>query len=351
LTWQIVFVQFAESPQKQKLQTKQKVDCRLGDLVKQKQDKMHQNKHQNKNPQHEPVLLEQVLQYLDPKAGESYLDLTAGYGGHARAVLERTGSPSGAVLVDRDPNAVQVLREEFPDTGLVNIRQQDFLTASQELLAEGRQFDLILADLGVSSPHLNEGKRGFAINSTGPLDMRMDTSQELTAQTIVNTFSEADLSDILKRYGEEPKAKQIAHAIVEARPLQSTDQLAAIAARAWPGRSRVHPATRTFQALRIAVNDELGQLERGLPLWFELLKPGGRIAVISFHSLEDRLVKRALQEVSGNRYDAELRALTKSPAVATSTETVFNPRARSAKLRAAAKINKKGNADAYPGKK
>lgn len=300
---------------------------------------MHQNKHQNKNTRHEPVLLEEVLRYLDPRAGESYLDLTAGYGGHARAILERTGTGSLNVLVDRDENAGRVLRKEFADE-TTSIRQQDFLTATRELLADKRQFDLILADLGVSSPHLNEGKRGFAINSTGPLDMRMDESQELTAESIVNTYSEAQLSDILRRYGEEPKANRIARMIVEARPLSTTDQLAAIAAKAWPGRSRVHPATRTFQAVRIAVNDELGQLEQGLPLWFELLKPGGRIAIISFHSLEDRLVKQALQEVSGNRYDAELRLLTKRAAVATSNETVFNPRARSAKLRAAAKIKK-----------
>lgn len=303
---------------------------------------MHQNKHQNKNTRHEPVLLGEVLKYLDPQAGESYLDLTAGYGGHAREILERTGNRAQAVLVDRDENAARILRKEFPD-GPVSIRQQDFLAASKELLAEGRRFDLILADLGVSSPHLNEGKRGFAINSTGPLDMRMDQSQELTAETITNTYSEADLSDILKRYGEEPKAKRIARAIVEARPLRTTDELAAVAAKAWPGRSRIHPATRTFQALRIAVNDELGLLERSLPLWFELLRPGGRIAVISFHSLEDRLVKQAMQEVAGDRYDAELKLLTKSPATATSNETVFNPRARSAKLRAAAKIKKKGN--------
>jgi 16S rRNA (cytosine1402-N4)-methyltransferase len=298
---------------------------------------MHQNKHQNTTKRHEPVLLDEVLRYLDPRAGESYLDLTAGYGGHARAVLARTHGQ--AVLVDRDERAVEVLQELFPER-TVSLRQQDFLTASRELLAEKRQFDLILADVGVSSPHLNEGKRGFAINSTGPLDMRMDQSQELTAETIVNTYSEADLSDILRRYGEEPKADRIAEAIAGARPLRTTDQLAAIAARAWPGRSRVHPATRTFQALRIAVNDELGQLERSLPLWFELLRPGGRIAVISFHSLEDRLVKRALQDVSGDRYDAELRLLTKRAVTAASTETVFNPRARSAKLRAAVKIKK-----------
>ncbi|MEK7594830.1 MAG: 16S rRNA (cytosine(1402)-N(4))-methyltransferase RsmH [Patescibacteria group bacterium] len=303
---------------------------------------MHQNKHQNKHKQHVPVLLEEVLQYLDPKAGESYLDLTAGYGGHAKEILERTGSLTQSVLVDRDNNAINVLREEFgPDT--VDLRQSDFLTVTQELIAEGRQFDLILADLGVSSPHLNEGKRGFAINQNGPLDMRMDQSQELTAETIVNTYSEAALVDILQRYGEEPKAKQIANLIVTNRPFGSTDELAAIGSKAWTGYSRVHPATRTFQALRIAVNDELGLLEKSLPLWFDLLADGGRIAIISFHSLEDRLVKQALQEVAGERYDADLRLLTKRPATASPSELVFNPRARSAKLRAAVKIKKKGN--------
>ena len=311
---------------------------------------MHQNKHQNKHKQHVPVLLDEVLQYLDPKNGESYLDLTAGYGGHAREVLERTGSLTQSVLVDRDNNAINVLREEFgPNT--VDLRQSDFLTATQELIAEGRQFDLILADLGVSSPHLNEGKRGFAINQNGPLDMRMDQSQALTAETIVNTYSEAALVDILQRWGEEPKAKQIANLIVANRPFGSTDELAAIGSKAWPGYSRVHPATRTFQALRIAVNDELGLLEQSLPLWFELLAEGGRIAIISFHSLEDRLVKKALQEVAGERYDADLRLLTKRPATASPSELVFNPRARSAKLRAAVKIKKKGNTNAYPGKK
>lgn len=306
---------------------------------------MHQNKHQNTYKQHEPVLLEQVLQYLDPQAGESYLDLTAGYGGHARAVRERTGSLTPIVLVDRDRHAIEVLRSEFNDKS-VELRQQDFLTASRELIAEGRQFNLILADLGVSSPHLNEGKRGFAINSNGPLDMRMDQTQELTAETIANSYSEAQLTDLLKRYGEEPKAARIAQAIIRARPLRTTDELAAIAKQVWPGRSRIHPATRTFQALRIAVNDELGLLEHSLPIWFDLMAPGGRIAIISFHSLEDRLVKRALQDVAGEGYDAELQLLSKSPVLATPNEIVFNPRARSAKLRAAVKIKKKGNANA-----
>jgi 16S rRNA (cytosine1402-N4)-methyltransferase len=308
-------------------------------LQKQKQVKMHQNKNQNK--QHVPVLLEEVLQYLDPKSGESYLDLTAGYGGHASAILERTGSLTQAVLVDRDPKAAQVLQEKYG--GKAGVRQTDFLTASQELGAEKRQFDLILADLGVSSPHLNEGSRGFSIASNGPLDMRMDQTQPLTAQTIVNTYSERELTDLLRRYGEEPKAGQIARAIIGRRPVLTTAELAEIAKRAWPGKSRVHPATRTFQALRIAVNDELGQLEQALPLWLDMLAPGGRIAVISFHSLEDRLVKQALQERAGERYDADLRLLSKRPVTAQPSELVFNPRARSAKLRAAVKIKKKGN--------
>lgn len=303
---------------------------------------MHQNKHQNKQERHVPVLLDEALRYLDPKTGETYLDLTAGYGGHAAAVLERTGNPAQAVLVDRDQESVQVLTGKFAG-GNVQIRHQDFWTASQELREQNRQFDLILADLGVSSPHLNEGRRGFSIKFGGPLDMRMDQSQALTAAAIVNSYSEAELADILRRYGEEPKARHIARAIAANRPFTSTDQLAATVAKAWRVRSRIHPATRTFQALRIAVNDELTLLEQSLPLWIELLAPGGRLVVISFHSLEDRLVKQALQVAAGDRYDAELRVLTKRPVTATPSEIVHNPRARSAKLRAAVKIKKKGN--------
>lgn len=298
--------------------------------------------HQNHNKLHEPVLLDEVLQYLDPKAGESYLDLTAGYGGHAREVLASTHEPRQAVLIDRDRKAIAELHEKFGAEG-ADIRQQDFLAGSRNLLAQGRQFDLILADLGVSSPHLNEGNRGFAINQDGPLDMRMDQVQTLTAEQVVNSYSEADLTAILRRYGEEPKAAQIARNIVQSRPLSTTGQLAAAASRAWPGHSRIHPATRTFQAIRIAVNDELGQLEQALPVWFELLAPGGRIAIISFHSLEDGIVKRALAEVSGNRYDAELQLLNKRPVMAGPSELVSNPRARSARLRAAVKNKKKGN--------
>ena len=298
---------------------------------------MHQNKHQNTS-KHIPVLVDEVIQLLDPKAGESYLDLTAGYGGHAALILEKTQKPELAVLVDRDTHAIKELQQQFGASG-VTLRHEDFFSASKALAEEGKQFDAILADLGVSSPHLNEADRGFALQLEGPLDMRMDQKQSLTAEVVVNTYSEAALADILWRYGEEPKARQIARLIVGNRPFSSTTKLASVVAKAWPGRSRIHPATRTFQALRIAVNDELGLLERSLPIWLQLLKPGGRIAVISFHSLEDGIVKRVFSEVSGERYDANFRLLTKRPVTASPHELVLNPRARSAKLRAAAKIN------------
>jgi 16S rRNA (cytosine1402-N4)-methyltransferase len=312
---------------------------------------MHQNKHQNTDIQHQPVLRDEVMAALRPQAGETYLDLTAGYGGHASAVLAASDNYAGSVLVDRDTQAVAELRRRFADRD-VDIRHQDFLTASRELLAEDRQFKLILADLGVSSPHLNTDTRGFAIRSDGPLDMRMDQSQALNAEQIVNGYSRERLAGILAEYGEEPKAKQIAQLIVDNRPFHSTGELAAVVARAWPGHSRVHPATRTFQAVRIAVNDELRLLEDSLPLWVQLLAPAGRIAVISFHSLEDRLVKQAFRTASGDRFDAELQLLTKRPITASSSEIVHNPRARSAKLRAAVKINtQKGNTHADSGKK
>ena len=254
--------------------------------------------------------------------------------------MARTGKPEKALLVDRDQEAVTNLGEKFGKEAAKGpeIRQSDFLTVSHELIAVKRKFDLILADLGVSSPHLNEAARGFSIARNGPLDMRMDQSQNLTAETIVNTYSEADLANILREYGQEPKARQIARNVIAERPLRTTGQLAAIVAKAWPGKSRNHPATRTFQALRIAVNDELGQLETSLPLWLKMLNPGGRIAVISFHSLEDRIVKQFLLDHAGDTYDSELKLLTKKPVTASINEIVSNPRARSAKLRAAAKI-------------
>jgi 16S rRNA (cytosine1402-N4)-methyltransferase len=305
--------------------------------------------HQNQDGQpHLPVLIKPVMSVLAPKKGESYLDLTAGYGGHAAAILSRTQAPAKAILVDRDKIAVEALKTRFEGEG-VEIIKSDFYTASQELLAQARQFDLILADLGVSSVHLNIASRGFSFNQEGPLDMRMDQDQQLTAQTIVNNFSEAKLADLIKRYGEDPKSAKIASLIVHNRPIMDTRSLAQIVAKAWPGHHKIHPATRTFQALRIAVNDELEQLRLSLPMWIDMLKPGGRIAIISFHSLEDRLVKGFFQENAGSTYDAKLQVITKHPIAGDQTEIAFNPRARSAKLRAAAKIknNRKGSAHAY----
>lgn len=285
-----------------------------------------------KQKDHIPVLLDEVLDILQPANGERYLDLTAGYGGHSASILEVT--TSSAVLVDRDINAVKALKEMFEDKN-VSIMHSDFLEATRELEANSEKFDLIFADLGVSSPHLDNSTRGFSLKNDGPLDMRMDQNQELSASDVVNTYSEAELVRILREYGEEPKAKRIAKLIVEHRPFENTLGLANIVAKAWPGYSRVHPATRTFQAIRIAVNDELGQLSKAMPLWLKMLKPGGRLGIISFHSLEDAAVKRFFKENGGDRYDAELKILTKRPISASENELVFNPRARSARLRVA----------------
>jgi len=295
---------------------------------------MHQD---NQNHLHTPVLLQPVLQYLSPRAGETYLDLTGGYGGHAAAVLELTQNYADSVLVDRDSNAIHELVKRFKGRGVATMHA-DFLTASRALQQQGKQFDLILADLGVSSPHLNQASRGFSFAQDGPLDMRMDQSQALTAEQVVNTYSEQELAEIIAKYGEDPKSRQIASLIVRNRPHVTTAGLAKIVAKAWPGHSKVHPATRTFQALRIAVNDELELLRKSLPIWItDLLAPGGRIVVISFHSLEDRIVKEAFKAESGDRYDAQLQILTKRPITGDDTEIVLNPRARSAKLRAACK--------------
>jgi 16S rRNA (cytosine1402-N4)-methyltransferase len=231
------------------------------------------------------------------------------------------------------------LRSRF-DGQDVDIVHDEFLSALERLAGEGRQFDLVMADLGVSSPHLNRSDRGFSFSSPGPLDMRMDQRQPLTADHLVNRLTAADLAKILRDYGQEAKASAIARAVVAARPVNDTGQLAAIisdAAGFKARRGRIHPATKSFQAIRIAVNDELTQLRDGLPLMLEVLSPGGRMAVISFHSLEDRLVKNFLADNAGANYDAQLEILTKRPVTAGRDEIASNPRARSAKLRVARK--------------
>lgn len=290
----------------------------------------------NPNSPHIPVLLQEVLKFLNPSLGDNYLDLTAGYGGHANAVLGCTLNSKGMTLVDRDHSAIDYLRKQaqFADSEIINT---DFLEASK--FAQGRhsQYDMILADLGVSSVHLDNADRGFSFKNDGPLDMRMDQSQSISAETIINSYTESDIETLIRKYGEDPHSKKIAKVIVERRPFASTGELAQIIARSLPGYSRVHPATRTFQAFRIAVNKELQQIQEALPIWDSMLLPGGRLVVISFHSLEDRIVKDYLKSNSGDTYDATLRLVTKKPVTASRDELVLNPRARSAKLRAACK--------------
>ena len=288
-------------------------------------------------PHHVPVLLEATLRELAPKAGESYLDLTAGYAGHATAVLEKTNNYLESVLVDRDDYAIAHL-QHMADQG-VRLMHTDFVSAAKQLCEEGRTFDIILIDLGVSSPQLDQGERGFSFSHNGPLDMRMDRRSGKTAADLVNTASTKQLSAIINEYGEEPytQARSIAENIVANRPFADTETLAAVIKQNYRGRQgKIHPATRTFQALRIAVNDELGQVKTVLRLLPQLLNEGGRVGVISFHSLEDRLVKRSFKFQTNSGYEAELDVLTKKP-ISGATEDVHNPRSRSAQLRVAVK--------------
>jgi 16S rRNA (cytosine1402-N4)-methyltransferase len=292
----------------------------------------HNNHHNNS---HIPVLLDAVIDVLKPKKGEKYLDLTAGYGGHAKEVLSYVGASSNLTLVDRDEQAIDAL-QELKDSG-ARVIKNDFLHAAQNLNEEAERFDLILMDVGVSSPHLDKPERGFSFQNEGPLDMRMDQSSGLTASELIDSLNEDQLYRIIREYGQEPRARVIAKAIVAARPLSTTLELSELVEKTIGRRGRMHPATRTFQALRIAVNDELRQLADTLPLTLELLKPGGRLAVISFHSLEDRIVKKFFRAESEGGYEATLKLITKKP-ISGVTEDVLNRRARSAKLRAVIKI-------------
>ena len=293
--------------------------------------------HTSELPIHVPVLLEATLDYLEPKEGDSYLDLTAGYGGHAGRFLTITKNYSDATLVDRDSNAIKAL-QSFSKSG-VRLLHTDFVSAARLLMEEGKQFDRIVIDLGVSSPQLDKSERGFSFTHNGPLDMRMDNRQEVSAETLVNTSSKDELIRIITTYGEEPIgfARRVADAIISHRPLRETGELAELIKQAYVGKwKKIHPATRTFQALRIAVNQELRQVEELLPLLPRLLRQGGRVGIISFHSLEDRLVKRYFAEQSQAGYEAELAVLTKKP-LAGDIYDVHNPRSRSAKLRVAVK--------------
>ena len=288
-------------------------------------------------PVHVPVLLESVIDMLQPQSGDQYLDLTAGYGGHARAILAKTTNYSESVLVDRDAFALSHLQDlERQGTRTM---EADFVSAARQLIDEGKTFDMILADLGVSSPQLDRQERGFSFRLDGPLDMRMDRREERTAADIVNGYTEQNLVRVITAYGEEPRSRaiKIAKAIVVNRPFTTTAELAETVKQAI-GRtgSKHHPATRTFQSLRIELNRELDLVANILPLLPKLLNKGGRVAVISFHSLEDRLVKRFFKDQLDAGYEAELEMITKKP-IDGSISDVNNPRSRSAKLRAAVK--------------
>jgi len=285
---------------------------------------------------HIPVLQKEVLKYLDPKPNENFIDCTIGEGGHTLAILEKN-KPKGKVLgIDRDPQLCQKLSKfNFDRLTLVN----DSFANLKEIVKRERFKSVsgILFDLGISSWHLEKSGRGFSFLRNEPLDMRYSPQSPLTAEKIVNFWSKSEIEKILREFGEEKFSKKIAQKIIEARklkPIKNTRQLVEVIKSTIPLKyqtKRIHPATRTFQALRIAVNDELGNLEKSLPQVLEILKPGGRLVVISFHSLEDRIVKNFYREPA-------LKILTKKPIRPQKKEIKINPRSRSAKLRAAIKL-------------
>jgi 16S rRNA (cytosine1402-N4)-methyltransferase len=298
---------------------------------------------------HQPVLLPETIEALQPKPGGIYIDGTIGLGGHATALLEAS-APQGQVLgFDQDEEALALARQRLAKFGeRIRLFQANFDQLEQVAKTENiPPVDGILLDLGVSSLQLDRPERGFSFQADGPLDMRMNLAIDQTAADLVNHLAANALADVIYRYGEERHSRRIARAIVAARPLHRTGQLAQVVAKATPskGHQKIHPATRTFQALRIAVNDELGALERVLPQAIRQLEPEGRLAVISFHSLEDRIVKQYFKQEAQDcicppeqlictcHHKATIRILTRRPITASPTETKQNPRARSAKLR------------------
>lgn len=294
---------------------------------------------------HVPVMLQEVLAYLVCRPGGRYLDCTVGQGGFAAAILERCG-PDGMVIgMDRDDDAIAAARQRLRPfearTHLVKTNFSDLKHCLRSLAIE--KVDGVVFDLGVSSVQLDRPERGFSFLADGPLDMRMDRAGGTTAEELVNRLSERDLADVIYRYGEERFARRIARAVVRARerrPLRTTSELVGVITQAVPAsyaHGRIHCATRTFQALRIAVNQELAVLGPAIRDAADVLAPKGRLCVIAFHSLEDRIVKETFRSLS-RRPDARLAVLTKKPRTATEEERSRNPRSRSAKLRAAERL-------------
>jgi 16S rRNA (cytosine1402-N4)-methyltransferase len=306
---------------------------------------------------HIPVLAGELIDLLDPHPGETAVDCTFGGGGHARLIADRLGPTGTLIGIDRDPVAEERFSEiaaELPCR--TRFIRADFVSALAELDAEGLQADLAYLDLGMSSMQVDTWERGFSYAYDAPLDMRMAPEQELTAREIVNEWDERRLARLLREYGEERYANRIARAIARARSgeeLESTQQLVDVIKGAVPVPAQFaggHPARRTFQALRIAVNDELSQLDAALPAVWKVLRPGGRVAAISFHSLEDRLVKRFLADLARGcvcppelpvcvcGHDPEAELLTRRALAPTAGEIEANPRSKSAHLRAARKL-------------
>jgi len=296
--------------------------------------------------EHQPVLLEEVMGFLAPSSSGIYCDATLGLGGHATAILERS-SPDGRLLgIDRDPEALERAATRLGNFGdRVRLIHGRFGSLRELLASEGvSAVDGCLVDLGVSSMHLDRPERGFSFRRAGPLDMRMDQSQGGTAADFLRRADVVEIESVLRDLGEERYARRIASAIVstrDAEDLSTTGALAELIARVVPSRERgKDPATRTFQALRIAVNDELGEIERFMADAPGCLRPGGRLVVVSFHSLEDRIVKRRMRSLASSAVTdgPRLRLLTKHVVVASDRERAANPRSRSAKLRAAERL-------------
>lgn len=302
---------------------------------------------------HQPVLYQQVMNALAPEKGSLFLDGTLGAGGHAKGILQAS-TPHGQLLgLDRDAEAMKMARQRlraYKDRLI--LRQASYRNAPDILDQVGwKRVNGILLDLGVSSMQIDQPQRGFSFMEDGPLDMRFDQDQEVTAADILNSLEEPELVSIIWEYGEERYSRQIARAIVDARPIQTTRDLARLVQSVVPGHgSQIHPATRTFQALRIATNEELEVLSTALPELLNRLEPAGRIAIISFHSLEDRIVKQYFKKESSDclcppkqpvctcGHQASIKVLTKKPVRPDKHEIEHNPRARSARLRVAEKL-------------
>jgi 16S rRNA (cytosine1402-N4)-methyltransferase len=297
---------------------------------------------------HVPVLLKEAIDFLAVRRGGTCIDATVGLGGHSYEIARRLGAPGHLIGLDKDPAALEMARarlspspQQAADWPEVSLVHESFADVAND--QRPATIDAILADLGVSSLQLGDPARGFSFQAEGPLDMRMDPQAELTADQVVNHFDERELADVIYEFGEERRSRRIARAIVRSRPIRTTAQLAAVLSVAARPMNRgkekhdrkIHPATRTFQALRIFVNHELDDLRALLNAAPQLLKPGGRLVIISFHSLEDRIVKDAFRDgVKQGQY----RSLTRKPVTASEAEIDRNPRSRSAKLRAAEKV-------------